>query len=75
MMNKRALLESILKDMESKGGKLEVEVEREPKDSYGEDEGKGDMGLEVAAEDVLDAIAKKDAKALAEALKALVEMC
>lgn len=78
MMDKKKLLESILKDMESSGGKLEVEVEKKPKGmAYGQedDESEEDMGLEVAAEDVLAAIASKDAKALASAIKALVEMC
>ena len=34
-----------------------------------------DMGMESAAEDVLSAIKRQDAKALAEAMKALVELC
>ena len=40
-----------------------------------EEEDGMDMGLEAAAEDVLVAIKRQDAKALAEAMKALVEMC
>lgn len=34
-----------------------------------------DEGLEAAAEEVLDAIEQKDAKALVESMKSFVELC
>lgn len=74
MLDKKKILESILKDMESSGGKLEVEVEKEPKDEESYEQG-DDMGLEVAGEDILMALERRDAKKLAVALKSFFEMC
>lgn len=50
--------------------------EEKPEMSESEEEpSEMDAGLEAAAEDVLSAIKRSDARALAEAMKALVEMC
>jgi hypothetical protein len=77
MLDKKKLLKSILKDMESSGGKLEVEVEKESPKFSDESEGEDgfDMALEVAGEDILMALERRDAKKLAVALKSFFEMC
>lgn len=49
-------------------------MEQAPKNENG-DETDSSIGLESAAQDVLSAIEAKDAKQLASAMKALVEMC
>lgn len=41
----------------------------------GDDSGEGDMGLESAASDVMDAMKADDAKGMATALKAFFEQC
>jgi hypothetical protein len=51
---------------------MEPEGENESEEEESEDM---DMGIEAAAEDVLAAIKRQDAKALAVAMKSLVEMC
>jgi biotin synthase-related radical SAM superfamily protein len=70
MLDKKKVLESILKDMEKKGGSIEVEVGEPEKE-----EDMPEMELEVAAEDILDALDRKDAGKLVAALKAFIEMC
>ena len=74
MLDKKKLLQSILKDMESSGGKLEVEVDKDRSDSEGYEQDE-DMALEVAGEDILSALERRDAKKLATALKSFFEMC
>lgn len=50
------------------------EVSEAPKNENG-DEVDSEIGHMSAAEDILDAIASKDAKALKNALKAFLDMC
>lgn len=55
-------------------GKMNGESEEAPKNASG-DEVDHDMGYESAAEEMIQAIHSKDAKALKSALKSFISMC
>lgn len=64
---------SITLIMNKMRGKPE-EMTEAPTNEMG-DEVDDSMGLDTAAEEILSAVASKDAKALKEALKSFMEMC
>ena len=69
MLDKKKAISAILLKLSNKAP--EEKMEEKPE---GEEEGSS-MDLEVAAEEIMAALEKKDAKRLVEALKIFIEMC
>jgi tRNA A37 N6-isopentenylltransferase MiaA len=72
MMDKKKAISAILLKLSAKPKESEEESESEVEE---QEEPSEEMDLEVAAEEILSAIEKKDAKRLAKAMKLFIKMC
>jgi hypothetical protein len=73
MIDKKAMLAKIMSGMDKKPKRPEYSVEVESEDD--EDDVDADLGLESAAEDIMSALDRGDAKKLAMALKSFMDLC